>query len=214
MDYRTLIVESGKRMSHMGLTVGTWGNISCRDPETNLAYLTPSGMNYDTITEDDIVVMDLDGNRVMGERRPTIEVPMHLGIYKARPEINAVIHTHAIYSLIYACKEEPIPLFMDEAAQLLGDVVRPSRYELPGTPEMGAAVVEALGDKAMACLVRSHGAVCLGPDMATAFKVSDVLEATARVYQLIQATGREPAEMKQEHIEAMQAFVKTSYGQV
>ena len=57
MDYRTLIVESGKRMSHMGLTVGTWGNISARDPETNLAYLTPSGMNYDTITEDDIVVI-------------------------------------------------------------------------------------------------------------------------------------------------------------
>ena len=214
MDYRSLIVESGKRMSHSGLTVETWGNISYRDPETGLVYLTPSGMNYDTIVEDDIVVLDLDGNRVRGKRRPTIETGMHLGIYKARPEINAVIHTHPLYSMVYACKAEPIPLFMDEAAQMLGDVVRPSEYALPGTPEMAEAVIKVLGKKAMSCLVRSHGAVCLGQDMETAFKVCTVLEVTAHIYQMIQATGGAPAEMTQENIDAMQNFVKYHYGQV
>lgn len=213
MDYRRLIVESGVKMSHSDLTVSTYGNISCRDPETGLIYLTPSGMNYDTVTEDDIIVVDLEGNRVRGERKPTIEAGMHLAIYRARPDVNAIIHTHPLYSMVYACQGAEIPIFMDGAAQTLGDTVRVSTYALPGSPEMAENVVEALGDKAMSCLVRSHGAVCVGADMKAAFKVCTILEMAAHIYQMIQATGREPLPLRQEDIEAMQDFAKHRYGQ-
>lgn len=109
MDYRKLIVESGLRMSTSGLTVETWGNISARNPETGLVYLTPSAMQYNTITEEDVVVCDLDGNIVQGTRKPTIEMGMHLAIYRARQDVNAVIHTHPTYSMVYSCQGKDIP---------------------------------------------------------------------------------------------------------
>ena len=108
MDYRKLIVESGLRMANSGLTVETWGNISARDPETGLVYLTPSAMQYDTITVDDVVVAELDGKIVQGTRKPTIETGMHLAVYRARKDVNAVIHTHPTYSMVYSCQGKEI----------------------------------------------------------------------------------------------------------
>ena len=107
MNYNKLIVESGKRMSGSGLTVETWGNISYRDPETQLVYLTPSAMLYDTIVEDDVVVCKLDGTVVEGTRKPTIETDMHLSIYRNREDVNAIIHTHPIYSCLLYTSPSP-----------------------------------------------------------------------------------------------------------
>ena len=92
MNFKKLIVESGKKMSGSGLTVETWGNISFRDKVTGLVYLTPSAMLYDTIVEDDVVVCTLDGTIVEGERKPTIETEMHLSVYRNREDVNAIIH--------------------------------------------------------------------------------------------------------------------------
>ena len=123
-----------------GLTVETWGNISARDPETGLVYLTPSAMQYDTITVDDVVVAELDGKIVQGTRKPTIETGMHLAVYRARKDVNAVIHTHPTYSMVYSCQGKDIPLFMDEAAQLMGDTCHTTPYALPGSQELADAV--------------------------------------------------------------------------
>lgn len=106
MNFKKLIVESGKKMSGSGLTVETWGNISFRDKVTGLVYLTPSAMLYDTIVEDDVVVCTLDGTIVEGERKPTIETEMHLSVYRNREDVNAIIHTHPIYSMVYASQEK------------------------------------------------------------------------------------------------------------
>ena len=102
MDFKKCIVESGKKLENSGLTVETWGNISIRDPETGLVYLTPSAMKYSTIAEDDVVVCRLDGTIVEGHRKPTIETGLHLAVYRNREEVNAVIHTHPMYSMVYA----------------------------------------------------------------------------------------------------------------
>ena len=120
MDFKKCIVESGKKLENSGLTVETWGNISIRDPETGLVYLTPSAMKYSTIVEDDVVVCRLDGTIVEGHREPTIETGLHLAIYRNREEVNAVIHTHPMYSMVYATQGKDIPLIIDEAAQAMG----------------------------------------------------------------------------------------------
>ena len=120
MDFKKCIVESGKKLENSGLTVETWGNISIRDPETGLVYLTPSAMKYSTIVEDDVVVCRLDGTIVEGHRKPTIETGLHLAIYRNREEVNAVIHTHPMYSMVYATQGKDIPLIIDEAAQAMG----------------------------------------------------------------------------------------------
>ena len=81
------VIDAGIRMLSEGITIGTWGNVTVRDPETGYVYLSPSGMPYRSLTEDDIVVVRLDGSRVEGERKPTIETEMHLAIYRSRPEV-------------------------------------------------------------------------------------------------------------------------------
>lgn len=212
-NWKREVIDAGIRMLSEGITIGTWGNVTVRDPETGYVYLSPSGMPYRTLVEDDIVVVRLDGSRVEGTRKSTIETEMHLAIYRARPECNAVIHTHPIYSTAFSAMGEDIPLLLDEAAQVLGDVVRTTAYALPGSQELADECVKALGDKAMACLLRSHGAVCLGKDLEQAFGNSTVLEATAKVYSIIRSMGGKFDPISPENIAFMQDFVKNSYGQ-
>lgn len=211
MNFRTDLVEAGKRMLHSGLTVETWGNLSLRDPSSGLVYLTPSAMPYDTLTEDDIVVMRLDGTVAEGHRKPTVEAGMHLGILRARPEINAVIHTHPLYSQVFAVLRQPIPPVIDEAAQALGGTVYPAEYALPGTPELAENVRRALGGGS-ACLLANHGAVCVGRSMEQAFHVCTVLEMTARIYQMALAVGK-PCVLPEDLVAFMKDFAENHYGQ-
>ncbi|GKX27666.1 aldolase [Vallitalea longa] len=213
MDYKELIIESGKKMYKGGFTIETWGNISVKDPKTNLVYLTPSAMDYMDCTTDDVVVCNLNGDIVEGKRKPTIETELHLSVYRNRPEVKAVVHTHPVYSLIFSCMGEEIPLFLDEAAQTLGAPVKTANYALPGSQELADECIKALGKEANACLLQSHGAVCVGENMEAAFKVAKVLEVTAEVYQLIRSVGGKPIQLSSENIEAMKDFAKNKYGQ-
>lgn len=211
MNFKKLLLDSSLRMINSGLTVETWGNISARDPETGKIYLTPSAMVYDDIKEDDIVVTDLEGNILEGVRKPTIETGMHLGIYRARDDINAVVHTHPIYSQVFAVLHETIPPIIDEAAQIMGKGVGVTKYALPGSPELAANCLETLG-QGYACLLANHGAVCVGADMNFAFKVCTVLEMTAQIYHMVRCIGK-PVPLTDEQIRFMHDFAFNHYGQ-
>ena len=211
MDYKKYLVDCGMRMFKSGLTVETWGNISIKDPETGLIYLTPSGMDYDIIKPDDIIVMDREMNIVEGERKPTIEYGMHVRIMNARPDVHAVIHTHPVDSQVFACLHRDIPPIIDEAAQLLGGTVKCAEYALPGSDELADNVVSALGDGA-ACMMANHGAVCVGKDMDSAFRVCTVLEMTAKIYHKALAIG-EPEVIDDEKVSFMNDFAANHYGQ-
>lgn len=213
MNRKQAVVDAGRRMLAENITIGTWGNISLRDPETGCIYITPSGMAYDTLTAEDIVVLRADGTVAEGRRRPSIETGMHLAVYRARRDCGAVLHTHPVYSTAFSAMGEDIPLLLDEAAQQLGDTVRAAGYALPGSPELAENCVRALGGKSMACLLKSHGAVCLGETLEKAFLVSAVLESTARIYSLIRSMGGTFEPISPENIAAMQYFVRHQYGQ-
>ncbi len=211
MDFRKIIVDAGVRMLHSGLTVETWGNISVRDPETGLVYLTPSAMAYDVLTPDDIVTMRSDGSVATGNRKPTVESGMHLGIYRERPDVHAVIHTHPVQSTVFGVLHRSIPPVVDEAAQVLGGEVKVTEYALPGTAELAANVVKTLGSGA-ACLIANHGAVCVGKDIDAAFRVCEVLEMTAQIYRMALAIG-EPNVISEENVAYMKNFMENHYGQ-
>lgn len=211
---KKLVRESGIRMIESGLTVYTWGNVSYCDRSTGLVYITPSGMDYHELTDDDICVYELSGAHVEGDRRPSIELQMHLGCLNARPEMNAVVHTHPIFSTVFSSMGEDIPINIhDEAAQTLGDTIHCADYELPGSQELADAVVRALGTTSNAAMMRNHGLVCLGADMDAAFKVSTVVEMVSEIYWRIRATGSTYVPISDENVAAMQEFVKTKYGQ-
>jgi len=211
MNYKKLIIESGRRMLNSGLTIGTWGNISVRDPENGLYYLTPTGMPYDIITEDDVVVMNSKVEVVEGTRKPTIEAGLHINIMNARTDLNAIIHTHPIYSQVFACLHEDIPPVIDEAAQLLAGTVKCAEYALPGSDELAKNASTAMGN-GYACLLANHGAVCGGEDMDSAFNVCTVLEMTSQILYMAKAIGK-PVVIPDDKVAFMHDFVKYHYGQ-
>lgn len=210
-EYKQQVVDGGMTMFEQGLTVGTWGNISIRDPETGLIYMKPSGMNYDEITPDDVVVFNSSAELIEGHRKPTIEYRFHIGIMNARPEVNCVIHTHPVYSAVFGVLGEDLPGVSEDFVQLVGDKIINCRYALPGTAELAEHVVEGLGDR-RAVMIPNHGTVCCGEDFSTVMKVCFVVEKTAQIYILARSIGT-PKLISQDDILAMQSFAKNHYGQ-
>lgn len=211
-DYRGDIVDAGKKMLSSGLTVGTWGNISICDRENNRVYLTPSGMPYNSLVVDDIPVLTINGDVIDAKRKPTIEKDLHLGVYQNFKTAGAVIHTHPKWSMIFSCIHKEIPLVCDEAAQILSGSVKCAEYALPGSAELAKNCIKAL-KHSNACLLASHGAVCVGTSLSDAFNVATVLEYTAELYYKVLSIGEKPFEISKKDIEFMYEFVHTKYGQ-
>lgn len=210
-SYKSIIVDTGLELLTLGMTVGTWGNISVRDPETGLIYISPSGMDYKTITTAHVVVINLQGDVVEGTAEPSIEKPMHCAVYQARPDVNAVIHTHPVYSSVFGVLEQELPAISEDFAQIVGEkVVNALPYCLPGSQDLGNVAVKGLG-KYNAVLLPSHGALAVGDNIKKAIKVSLVLEKNAKIYYLAKLMG-EPRRFADEEITAMQDFAKNYYG--
>ncbi len=211
LEYKQIVVDGGNKMVELGLTVGTWGNISIRDIETGLIYIKPSGMPYDEITTDDIVVMNSDMEIVEGHRKPSIEFALHISIMNTRDDVNAVIHTHPVYSSAFAVTGEEIPGISEDFVQIVGDKVINCEYSLPGTPELAKNVVDALGAR-NAVLIPNHGAVCVGADVPSALKICHVVEKSAQIYIYAKMIGT-PRVISEEDMQAMQFFARNHYGQ-
>ena len=122
---RHSVIETGLEMIKSSLVVGTWGNISARIPEEDLFAITPSGVDYETIEAADIVVLDMDGNVVDGDKVPSIEWQLHLAVYKAREDIQAIVHTHSTYVTAFAIARKSIPGSAEDLVQIVGGDVRP-----------------------------------------------------------------------------------------
>lgn len=208
-ELKILVVNSGLTMLEEGLTVGTWGNVSVRDPETSLVYMTPSGMDYRQIQADDIVVMDSEMNIVDGFRPPSVEKALHAAIYNARSDVNAVIHTHPLYSSVLGVNGMDLPGISEDFVQIVGDRMVCSDYALPGTAELARNVVAGLGDR-NAVLLPNHGSVVVGSGMPIALMVCHVVEKTAHVYIMAKSIGT-PNLISAEDIQAMRDMVGDKY---
>lgn len=208
-NYKQILIEAGKAMLTSNLTIETWGNISVSDG-TNI-YITPSGMPYHTIQEDDICVLDLQGNLIEGKRKPSIEKMLHVLIYQNRKDVHAILHTHPIDSTVFAVLGKEIPCITDEMAQVLGGSVKCASYALAGTTALANNAINALGTL-QAVLLQNHGAICVGKDIQQCFKVAKVLETSAQIYYKALTIGT-PICITDENIQKMQDFMKNEYGQ-
>ena len=210
-ELKTTLVDTGLTMLQEGLTVGTWGNFSLRDPETDLIYITPSGMSYREIRTEDIVVLDNSLNVVDGFRVPSIEKMMHVSVYNARPDVNAVIHTHPLYSTVLGVNGMELPGISEDFVQIVGDKMICSEYALPGTPELARNAVEGLGDR-NGVLLPNHGTLVVGPDMPRTLMICQVVEKCAHIYIMAKSIGN-PQIIAMDDILAMQDYARNSYGQ-
>ncbi len=208
-EERELIVEYGKKMITTGLTTGTGGNISIYNEEKGLMAISPSGLDYFKIAPHDVVVLDLDGKKVAGDKKPSSEYDMHRIFYMKRSGIKAVVHTHSKYSVILACLNwsiEPVHYIIGFA----GKNVRCTKYVLFGTWELAESALAGSQDR-NAVLLGNHGLLGIGPDINYAFATAEETEFCAEIYYKTKLAGN-PVILSDTQMDVVMEKFKT-YGQ-
>jgi len=184
---RQAVVTACRELVSTGLVRGTSGNVSIRDPVTGLIAVSPSGTEYATMDPQDVAVLTDDGDVPEGRLMPTTEAGMHLGIYRARSDVRAVVHTHSPFATTLAALREPVPAVHYILAKA-ATTVRVAPYERYGTREIAEACVRTLGTD-QGVLLANHGVVAVGKDIAAAMAVAEAIEYTAEITWRARAIG-------------------------
>jgi L-fuculose-phosphate aldolase len=207
-DVKQEVLDTARRMYERGLVVGTAGNVSGRMPDGTVC-MTPSSLPYESMTLDDLVVVDLDGNKVAGGGNPSTEKALHLTCYRRYPEVGGVIHSHAPHASMFALVHEPIPAVIEEVVVYIGGDIPVCDYRTTGTDELGEEVASRLADRS-AALMANHGLVCIGKSPDDALHASIVVERTAEIVWGARALGKPvaiPAKVNQDFANVY-AFVR------
>lgn len=205
------VLAVGREMLDKGLVAGTWGNISSRIPGTRFIAVTPSGKGYHEITAADIVVVDEAGAVLEGSFKPSSELPLHLAIYQARPDIQAIIHTHSVFASACAVAHKDIPPIIEDLVQLAGGSVDVATYALPGTDALAQNVVAALGQK-NAVLMANHGVVGCGQSLAEGMMACELVEKAAQIFIYANQIGGAQV-LSDEDVQVMHKFYVEHYRQ-
>nr|WP_202914416.1 L-fuculose-phosphate aldolase [Streptococcus sp. S784/96/1] len=206
---RKEIIKYGKKLVTEGLTKGTGGNLSVFDRDKKLMAITPSGIDFFEIKEEDIVILDFDGNVVEGDRLPSSEWFMHLIQYQKRDDIDAVIHAHTTYGTVLACLREPL-LASHYMIAVAGKDVKVADYATYGTKELAENAAKAMENR-RAVFLANHGILAGAQDLLNAFNVIEEVEYCAKIYCVAKSFG-EPVVLPDEEMELMAEKFKT-YGQ-
>jgi L-fuculose-phosphate aldolase len=210
-DLRKVVARIARRMISSGLVTGTEGNVSARTPEGDVL-ITPSGLEYGQLEPEDVVLVDLDKNVLEGSLEPSSETPMHTGIYRARPEVGAVVHTHSRYATTLACLGWEIPPVHYMLTTISDDGRIPlASYATYGTEELAGYASDALGESHNACLLQNHGTITVGESPEEAFSRTVVLEEMAQIYYQARLAG-EPILLGPKQVAEVAAKI-ADYGQ-
>jgi L-fuculose-phosphate aldolase len=211
LSQREEIVKYGRLMSQGSLVMGTWGNISLRIDDAGYFAITPSGVGYDVMKAEDIVIVDINGNKIDGDLKPSIEINLHLEIYKGRDDVNGIIHTHSTYVTAHAISRTSIPGAAEDLVQIVGGDVRVSEYFLPGTKELALSALSGLEGR-NAVIMANHGLVAASKSLAESFKIANIVEKAAQANVYAKILGG-VVELSTEDINIMRDFYLNSYGQ-
>lgn len=180
MNYKKLLVDYGKKLLDKNLVAGTSGNLSLRGKDDEI-YITPSGMDYLEITEDDIVKINFMGEILEGDKKPSSEWMMHVEIYKNYPNYNAIVHTHSPIATAFAVSRKKIPLILIEMKPFLGGEIEVAPYKPSGSLELAKSLIPYL-KKSNSCLLANHGVVSCGKNIESAFLSAEYVEDAAKIY--------------------------------
>jgi L-fuculose-phosphate aldolase len=182
VSLRAEVIAAGREMLRLGLVTGTSGNVSARDGDRVL--ITPSGLPYGEMREDDVVALSLDGAVLEGTRQPSSERRVHLAVYAARPDAGALAHSHSVHATAWSFLGEPLDTGTEELKLAAGGAVLTAPFAPTGSDEIAAAAVEALGDR-RAVLLGRHGVLALGESPARALDVCAAVERQAQIALLL-----------------------------
>ena len=196
-----------------GLVVWTAGNVSGRVPGHDLMVIKPSGVSYEELTPESMIVCDLDGVVVEGDLAPSSDTAAHAYVYRHMPEVGGVVHTHSAYACAWAARGEPVPCVLTAMADEFGGEIPVGPFALIGDDSIGRGIVETLsGHRSAAVLMRSHGVFTIGRDARAAVKAAVMCEDAARSVHLSRQLG-EPLPIGKADIDRLYDRYQTVYGQ-
>ncbi|GGO25010.1 L-ribulose-5-phosphate 4-epimerase [Micromonospora parathelypteridis] len=212
-ELRATVARLHTELTRYGLVAWTAGNVSARVPGQNLMVIKPSGVGYDDLSADTMVVCDLDGVLVEGDLAPSSDTAAHAYVYRAMPEVGGVVHTHSSYATAWAARGEAIPCHLTAQADEFGGEIPVGPFALIGGDDIGKGIVGTLaGHRSPAVLMRNHGVFTIGRDARAAVKAAVMCEDVARTAHLARALGQ-PVPIAQADIDALYHRYQNVYGQ-
>jgi L-ribulose-5-phosphate 4-epimerase len=205
------LVDLHLELPKNSLVAWTGGNVSARDPETGLVVIKASGIRYEEMRPQHMVVVDIDGRMVEGSYKPSSDVYSHLYIYKHRPDVGGVVHTHSAYATAFAAVNKPIPVVLTAIADEFGGPIPCGDFALIGDDAIGKVVVESIG-RSPAVLLKNHGVFTIGKNARAAVKAAVMTEDNARTVWLAMQIGT-PDVIPQEDVEKLHQRYTNVYGQ-
>lgn len=213
MDMRKIVADLHAELVRYDLVVWTAGNVSGRVPGEDLFVIKPSGVSYDELTPENMVVCDLDGNLLEGAHSPSSDTAAHAYVYRNMPEVGGVVHTHSTYASAWAARGEAIPCVLTAMADEFGGEIPIGPFALIGDDSIGQGIVETLkGHRSKAVLMRNHGVFSIGKDARSAVKAAVMCEDVARTVHVARQLG-DPLPIPQDDIDRLYDRYQNVYGQ-
>lgn len=210
---RREVADLHAELPRWGLVVWTAGNVSARVPGRDLLVIKPSGLGYDELTPEAMVLTDLKGNLVDGERSPSSDTAAHGYVYEHMPKVGGVVHTHSTYATAWAARGEPIPCVLTMMADEFGGEIPIGPFALIGDDSIGRGIVETLrGHQSKAVLMQNHGPFTIGLNAKAAVKTAVLCEEVAKTIHLSRQLG-EPLTIARSKIASLHERYQNSYGQ-
>ncbi len=210
---RRTVAELHKALTRYELVIWTAGNISARVPGHDLLVIKPSGVSYDSLTADAMVVTNLNGALVEGDHTPSSDTAAHAYVYRHMPAVGGMVHTHSTYATAWAARAEPIPCVLTMAADEFGGDVPVGPFALIGDDSIGRGIVDTLRDsRSKAVLMAGHGPFTIGKNAASAVKTAVMLEDIARTTHIAEQLGT-PNRLDQRDIDSLYHRYQNVYGQ-
>ncbi len=191
---------------YFGAKLGSGGNVSLFRRAEGLIVITPSRMPYLAMAIQDICVIDSRLNPVEGRLAPSTESALHAGVYRNRPDVNAVVHTHQVWASVLALVNQPIPALFDEITYAIGAEVAVVPYALSGSAALVDNVVARLQNGCRCYIIQNHGALCLGSDLAAAMHHAELLEKVAQAYVYALCSGLEISRLPEDAVRKLLAL--------
>jgi L-ribulose-5-phosphate 4-epimerase len=209
-ELREIVWKCNQQLPENGLVKMTSGNVSGRDPETGLIVIKPSGYTFSELTPRHMVVVDLDCNVVEGEFKPSTDTDTHVYVYRHRPDVFGMVHTHSPYATSFAALGQPIPACLTASAMLGGEIPL-GGYAPIGGADIGEEIINKIG-KALAIVMQNHGVFTIGESPQQATKMAIEVEEIAKITHLAMQRGN-PILLTPNQIEYMVDLYQNNYGQ-
>ncbi|WP_020661541.1 L-ribulose-5-phosphate 4-epimerase [Amycolatopsis benzoatilytica] len=212
-ELRETVALLHRELTRNELVIWTAGNVSARVPGEDLMVIKPSGVSYDDLTADTMVVTDLHGNLVHGELAPSSDTAAHAYVYRHLPEVGGVVHTHSTYATAWAARGEPIPCVLTMIADEFGGEIPVGPFALIGDDSIGRGIVDTLrATRSPAVLMRNHGPFTVGRTARDAVKAAVMVEDVARTVHIAHQLGT-PAPLSDDDVDRLHARYQNVYGQ-